>query len=424
MREIISRGVAQIAGGLYVTLVLLTDGTVYGFNIHNSLVKIPEEVTNAIQISCGDHHAYALFNDGRTPFGWSYRGSDSSETITPEAANTAIQIVCGSNYTLALLSDKRVIGWGVDIFGQHVLTIPDTIQGHVKQLVCGAYTMALLDDGSVVYWGVHSIPGKTFPVFNTTEEIIQITKGDYNTFGITTSGRVIGRTIWNSDIIYNDIIEIPKDITVRQIVGCDDHFYIVYSDGTITYRCLRPEYCTTLDQYYDSAITYRGIHRDSSIHRDVVSKRHITVRQLIYTMGTILVLSDDGSVFDLGEVASQQTYKIIALRRDQGLLHLESIPQAPQPTGEICTLCDNTKTYSGVFTGEVVTRLKCGHTFHKMCIGRQFREELYICNDCKAPIDVDEYRKDIEAGKVLLGGDKNYYAKYLKYKHKYLKLKY
>jgi alpha-tubulin suppressor-like RCC1 family protein len=142
-------GARAIVSGYYHTLVLKTDGTVYGFgyNIEGELgdgttshrsvavqtrgpggVGVLEDV---LFIAAGGYHSVALKEDG-TVWAWGWNANGQLGDGTQTNRNTPVQVMglggngfltnivaiaAGSAHTLALRRDGRVFGWGANSYG-------------------------------------------------------------------------------------------------------------------------------------------------------------------------------------------------------------------------------------------------------------------------------------------------------------------
>ncbi len=188
MRTFISSDVTVISGGLYHSLALKSDGTVWawGGGIHGELgngltanQRLPVQVaglSNVIAIAGGGKHSLALKSDG-TVWAWGdgYYGQlgdggysylhFKTTPVQVTGLSNVIAIAAGHDYSLALKSDGTVWGWGHDDFGQlgvgvsswlHLILSPVQVMNltNVIAIASGSHhSLALKSDGTVWAWG-------------------------------------------------------------------------------------------------------------------------------------------------------------------------------------------------------------------------------------------------------------------------------
>ena len=130
--------VTAVRAGLYFSLALKADGTVWGFghNYYGQLGDLSNQprstpaqsaLTGVIAIAAGDNHSVALKADGSV---WTW-GSNASSQLgiagAPSTSNTPLQVVglptivavaAGSSHSLALAADGSIWSWGANGNGQ------------------------------------------------------------------------------------------------------------------------------------------------------------------------------------------------------------------------------------------------------------------------------------------------------------------
>jgi alpha-tubulin suppressor-like RCC1 family protein len=174
----------QVACGVYYTIVLMSDGTIYGcgYNFDGELGTGDTLDTNTltlmtgisgktpIQVACGGYHTTVLMSDGSIySCGYNNVGQlgtgDTLDTntltlMTGISGKTPIQVACGIYHTTVLMSDGTIYGCGYNIVGQlgtgdtlntNTLTLMTAISGKTPiQVACGCYnTIVLMSDGSI-----------------------------------------------------------------------------------------------------------------------------------------------------------------------------------------------------------------------------------------------------------------------------------
>ncbi|WHE07071.1 S-layer homology domain-containing protein [Thermoanaerobacterium thermosaccharolyticum] len=171
--------VKAIAAGAYHTVALKNDGTVWawGFNYygelgngtadkdsHSTPVQV-KGISDVKAIAAGMYHTVALKNDG-TVWAWgdNYFGTtnSSSTPVQVKGISDVKAIAAGASYTVVLKNDGTVWAWGVNEYGKlgdgttNNSFTPVQVNGisNVKAIAAGAYhTVVLKNDGTVWTWG-------------------------------------------------------------------------------------------------------------------------------------------------------------------------------------------------------------------------------------------------------------------------------
>jgi alpha-tubulin suppressor-like RCC1 family protein/rhodanese-related sulfurtransferase len=173
--------IKEVACGAAHSLILLSDGTVWGCGAnesgqlgdktgenHRIPVKIPvlAEVT---AIACGPRFSLALKKDG-TVWGWGQNkqgllGIAGNVPVKIPRLKKVIMIACGASHAFAVKKDGTVWGWGSNHFGQlgdgtrQNRRFPVRIKGltKVKTVACGTkHTAVVKADGTVWIWGANN----------------------------------------------------------------------------------------------------------------------------------------------------------------------------------------------------------------------------------------------------------------------------
>ncbi|MEG6568804.1 S-layer homology domain-containing protein [Thermoanaerobacterium thermosaccharolyticum] len=269
--------VVAIAAGMYHTVALKNDGTVWawGFNYygelgngtadkdsHSTPVQV-KGISDVKAIAAGMYHTVALKNDG-TVWAWGDNEHDQlgNETTKEEYHSTPVQvkgisdvkaITAGNGYTVALKNDGTVWAWGDNYFGTtNSSSTPVQVKGisDVKAIAAGAsYTVVLKNDGTVWAWGVNEYgklgDGTTNNSFtpvqvNGISNVKAIAAGAYHTVVLKNDG-----TVWTWG--YNHYGELGNGTTVDsstpvQVKGISDvkaiaagacHTVALKNDGTV-----------------------------------------------------------------------------------------------------------------------------------------------------------------------------------------------
>ena len=182
----------SISCGFSHTIVLMSDGSVYGCggNLFRQLgdeTGIPRKtltlMTNStgktpVSIACGNSHTIVLMSDGSV-YGCGYNNNsqlgDGTTTtrstltlMTNSTGKTPVSISCGNTYTMVLMSDGSVYGCGYNNNSQlgngttttsSTLTLMTNSTGKTPvSISCGdSHTMVLMSDRSVYGCGLNSL---------------------------------------------------------------------------------------------------------------------------------------------------------------------------------------------------------------------------------------------------------------------------
>jgi alpha-tubulin suppressor-like RCC1 family protein len=180
-----------VSCGINHTILLMTDGTIYGsgYNYYGQLgiatntdstvftQMTPVENKTPIAISCGGDFTIVLMSDG-TIYGTGVNGSgqlgDGTTTnrntltkMTSIINKTPIAIACGYTYTIVLMSDGTIYGTGMNTSGQlgngtttnsYTLTLMNNNSGYIpKSISCGNYhTIVMMTNGSIYGTGMNT----------------------------------------------------------------------------------------------------------------------------------------------------------------------------------------------------------------------------------------------------------------------------
>jgi alpha-tubulin suppressor-like RCC1 family protein len=224
---------AAVAGGGSHSLVLKTDGTVWGFGLNSngqigdttttSPRSTPVQVaglTGVTAIAAGSAHSVALKSDGSVvAWGVNSSGQLGNGTTTQRTSPTTVPgltgvvaIAAGLNHTVALKSDGSVVAWGENANGQlgdstdTDRTGPVGVSGLTSGVVAIAaghyHTLAVKSDGSVVAWGNNAngqvgdgsqttawVPTQ---VSGLTSGVAEVAAGGFHSLARKADGSVVG----------------------------------------------------------------------------------------------------------------------------------------------------------------------------------------------------------------------------------------
>jgi alpha-tubulin suppressor-like RCC1 family protein len=233
--------VVSVAAGDYHSLVLLSDGRVYGWGrgtdgalgsaASNGIQVTPVQVlfpsamtSSVVALSAGGYYSLALLADG-TVMAWGYgahgvlgTGSVAGVVRTPvkvqlPTTSPVVGIASGLNHNLAVLADGTVHGWGDNTYGQLGSATPsyratptqvpglssatDVAAGHFHSLALaggqvyswGSNGVGQLGDGQLNSYGDPLIPSRVTPglVVNLTG-VTHISAGYTHSLAVDASG--------------------------------------------------------------------------------------------------------------------------------------------------------------------------------------------------------------------------------------------
>lgn len=245
---LVGKGIIAVSAGNNHSVALCTDGTVVAWGLNdagqlgnnstvNSLVPVAVNMAGVlsgrtvIAVAAGYQHTLVLCSDGRV-FGWGSGGlgqlgtSPAANSLVPVAVNTSgmlsgktvIAIAAGFWHNVALCSDGTVVSWGYNGTGQlgnNSTTSSNTpVAVNTAGVLSGrtviavdagwSHSMALCSDGSVVTWG----DGQKGQLGNNTLVASSVP------VLVNTAGVLSGKT-------------------VTAIAAGNDHCVVLCSDGTL-----------------------------------------------------------------------------------------------------------------------------------------------------------------------------------------------
>ena len=186
----------SVACGAYFTIVLMTDGSIYGtgdnnfgqlgldrysYTYNSELTPMPNTTGKTPQsVVCGAAHTIVLMTDGSIygtgsnlngELGFAYTNNNYFESeLTPmpnTTEKTPQSVACGGSHTIVLMTDGSIYGTGYNSDGQ--LGVDDKIDRNnlesmlnetgkrPQSIACGIYhTIVLMTDGSIYGTGYNS----------------------------------------------------------------------------------------------------------------------------------------------------------------------------------------------------------------------------------------------------------------------------
>ena len=286
----INNDVKQVACGYKHTCILKNDGSIWSCGSNNTgqlglgdttnrntFTQVTTNINNDVrQIACGVYYTVILKNDGSV---WScgYNGNgnlglaDTTDRstfsqVTTNINNDVKQIACGLYHTIILKNDGSLWSCGLNDKGQlglndttnkNIFTqVTTNINNDVKLVDCGAYhTFILKNDGSLWSCGLndygqlgigtwdenaHSI--FTQVTTNINNDVKLVDCGYYHTFMIKNDGSIwccglndYGQLGFNDVTNRNIFTQVTTNINndVRQIACGATHTFIIKNDGSV-----------------------------------------------------------------------------------------------------------------------------------------------------------------------------------------------
>ena len=228
-------GVKSIACGDSHTIVLMNDGTVYGTGAggngqlgtgdNNSQTILTPMTSMPVgktpdAISCGGYHTIVLMTDG-TVYGTGdnydgelgtgnsgYNTNILTQMTTVPEGKTPDAISCGDNHTIVLMTDGTVFGTGYNYQGQLGIGTYYNSTSTLTQMTIG--------DGST-------------PV----TDVKAISCGGYYTIVLKLNGTVYGTGDYNNTYTLTPITSVPVGKTPDAISCGDSHTIVLMTDGTV-----------------------------------------------------------------------------------------------------------------------------------------------------------------------------------------------
>jgi alpha-tubulin suppressor-like RCC1 family protein len=179
-------------GGIGYSIVLMSDFSIWGcgHSSNGELMNVNETNTSLFQltnntgrlptsISCGRHHTIMIMNDGTVyGFGWNGYGQLGINTITTPTSITQMtnanwlnktpkSVSCGDMFTIVLMTDGTIYGTGLNSNGQlgdgttndrFILTAMTNTTGKTpKSVFCGhSFTIVVMTDNTIYATGNNS----------------------------------------------------------------------------------------------------------------------------------------------------------------------------------------------------------------------------------------------------------------------------
>ncbi|MFA6544361.1 MAG: Ig-like domain-containing protein [Limisphaerales bacterium] len=211
--------VTAMAGGVYYSLALKSDGTVVAWG---ASPVVPAGLTNVTAIAAGSYHSLALKSDG-TVVAWG--DNSNGQSNVPAGLTNVTAIAAGYGHSLALKSDGTVVAWGDNSNGQS--NVPAGLTNVTAIAAGNWHSLALKNDGTVVAWGYNTdgetnVPGS---LTNVTAIASRVT----HSLALKSDGTVVA---WGDT--FSGGINVPAGLTNVTAVAAGFRYSLALkSDGTV-----------------------------------------------------------------------------------------------------------------------------------------------------------------------------------------------
>lgn len=111
--ELVVQSIDGVSGVEPRWAAIRPDRTVVTSNFGNEL-KVPEGLSNVIQVSAEEVHYLALLEEGKV-VGW---GKSPVRHTVPFGLRSVVEVSAGNDHSLALMADGRVVAWGKNGYRQ------------------------------------------------------------------------------------------------------------------------------------------------------------------------------------------------------------------------------------------------------------------------------------------------------------------
>jgi alpha-tubulin suppressor-like RCC1 family protein len=331
----------------YHTMVLMSNGTVYGTGsnvlgqlgngqqtdrttltpMSNNTGKTP------VAISCGYIHTMVLMSDG-TVYGMGYNNKGQLGNVTPimfttltpmtnTTGKTPVAISCATDYTIILMSDGTIYGTGFNDKGQlgngttnnsSTLTpmTMTSVSGKTPVAIsCGTdYTIVLMSDGTIYGTGNNSFGALGNGTTNNSSTLtpmtmtsvsgktpVAISCGNNHTMVLMSDGTVYGTGQNNSGQLANGTTNNSSTLTPMTnntgktpvTISCGNHTIVLMSDGTV--------YGTGYNDYGQLG---NGTTNNPSTLTPMINNTGKTPLAITCGLYHTIVLMSDGIVYGMG----------------------------------------------------------------------------------------------------------------------------
>jgi len=247
--------VVGVAGGLYHSLVLRTDGTVaaWGAGQTNKGISpqvgqaiVPSGLSNAVEVAAGYYHSVALLADS-TVVAWGAGTTNTGasphygQAMIPDGLSNVLAVAGGGYHSLALQADGTVVAWGAGTnntgvspyYGQAM--VPVGLSNVLAVAAGGYHSLALRSDGTLVAWGAGVANTGNSPDYGQSlvpaglSNVVMAAAGGYHSLALKLDGTVIA---WG-DNTYGQT-NVPAGLSnVVAIAAGRYHSLALKSDGTM-----------------------------------------------------------------------------------------------------------------------------------------------------------------------------------------------
>ena len=247
--------VMAVAGGLYHSLAIRTDGSVvaWGAGVSNTgyspqwgQALVPGGLSNVTQVAGGYYHSLALRTDGSVA-AWGAGTTNTGVTpyfgqaLVPDGLSNVVALAAGGYHSLALNADGTVTVWGAGALSNNVspyygqAMVPPGLSNVVAVAGGGYHCLALKADGTVVAWGAGASYTGSSPHLGQADvpvglsNVAMVAAGGYHSVALMADGTV---NAWG-DNTYGQT-NTPAGLSNVVSIAAGRYFSLALkSDGTI-----------------------------------------------------------------------------------------------------------------------------------------------------------------------------------------------
>ena len=214
--------VVAIAGGLWHSVALCSDGTVraWGMNYWNQL-EVPTNLSGVKAIAAGAYHGLALQTNGTVTV---WGDNEYDQLNIPSGLSGIASIAAGFIHSLALRSNGTVVAWGYNDFGQ--CDVPADLVGVAAVATGYKHNLALLTNGTVVAWGSNDSGERNVP--GDLEGVSAVVAGNRISMALKYDGTVV---VWGSNL--HGALDVPLGLSNVVAIAGYSHFMALRRDGTV-----------------------------------------------------------------------------------------------------------------------------------------------------------------------------------------------
>ncbi len=185
-------------------------------------ISVPGDMTNAVGLGGGDHHATALRADG-TVAAWG--GNDFGQTNVPAGLAQVVSAKASSHNNIALCANGTLAVWGQE--SQVLLAVPAGLSNVVAVCPGVRHDLVLLKNGTVAAWGTNTSGQCTVPA--GLSNVVAVSAGYDFSVALRADGTIAS---WGKSDLGQ--CTVPTGLSnVVAIAAGSNHSVALKADGTV-----------------------------------------------------------------------------------------------------------------------------------------------------------------------------------------------